>query len=137
MKRSMVGLLAAAFSTLSRIRVTMDSSRTFSTRIFSIPEVFTQPETTSSPYLRFTGTGSPVTGEVSTRLSPSITTPSRGIRSPTRTSRMSPTCASAAGITFTSSPTSRLTTSGRRSTASIIWPRLFSTARCSKYSPTR
>ena len=136
-KRSMVGLEAAAFSTLSRILVTMDSASTFSTRILSIPLVFTQPETISSPKARFTGTGSPVTGEVSTRLSPSITTPSKGMRSPARTKRISPTCTSSAGITFTSSPTSKFTTSGRISTASIIWPRLFSTARCSKYSPTR
>ena len=47
-KRSIFGLLAAAFSTESRIRVTIDSDNGFSTRIFSCPEVFTQPEVISS-----------------------------------------------------------------------------------------
>lgn len=49
MNRSIFGLLAAAFSTLSRILVTMDSDRGFSTRMVRLPEVFTQPEVTLSP----------------------------------------------------------------------------------------
>ena len=77
----------------------MDSDRGFSTCIFSWPEVLTQPEITLLPGPTPTGTGSPVTGEVSIRLSPSTITPSRGIRSPGRTSRMSPTWASSAGMT--------------------------------------
>ena len=119
-KRSIFGLLAAAFSTESRIFVTMESSSAFSTRILRRPEVFTQPEITLSPIPAATGTGSPVTGEVSIRLSPSMIVPSSGIRSPGRTSRRSPGLACSAGITCTSLPCTRLTTSGRRSTASMI-----------------
>ena len=117
---SIFGLLAAAFSTESRILVTIDSSRIFSTRIFNCPDVLTHPETILSPVFAITGTGSPVTGEVSIRLSPSMITPSNGIRSPGRTKRISPTFASSASIIRTSFPMTRLTTSGLKSTASII-----------------
>ena len=128
-------MLAAAFSTESRILLTMDSSNGFSTLIFSKPEVFTQPESTSVPTSTFIGTGSPVTAEVSKRLSPSTTMPSNGILSPALTSSTSPGFASFAGITLTSSPVTKFTTSGLRSMASIIWLRLRSTATSSKNSP--
>ena len=136
-KRSACGLLAAAFSTESRILVTMDSESSFSTRIFKRPEVLTQPEVRVLPIVTDTGTGSPVIGEVSMRLSPSTTTPSRGMRSPGRICTIFPTAAEPAGISRTVPFSSRRTVSGRRSTASMIWLRLFSTARCSNASPTR
>ena len=49
MKRSIFGLLAAAFSTESIIRVTIDSSSGFSTFILISPEVLTHPEITEDP----------------------------------------------------------------------------------------
>ena len=52
MKRSIFGLLAAAFSMDSRIRETIDSDNGFSTRIFNCPEVLTQPEVISDVYKR-------------------------------------------------------------------------------------
>ena len=55
------------------------------------------PEITASPADTFTGTGSPVTGAVSILLSPAVTTPSSGMRSPTRTTTRSPMFAWAAG----------------------------------------
>ncbi len=119
-KRSIFGLLAAAFSTESKILVTIECSNVFSTWIFNCPAVLMQPEVTASPGLAFTGTGSPVIGEVSKRLSPSIMMPSKGIRSPGRTIRISPHCASSAGSSFVESPVTKLTVSGRRSTASMI-----------------
>ena len=136
-KRSIFGLLAAAFSTESRIFVTMDSLSGFVTSAFNTPCSLIQPEISSSPGTTLTGTGSPVTGEVSTRLSPSITFASSGILSPGRIIIISFTLASCDGISFTSEPTTRLTTSGRISTASIICPRLFSTAISSNNSPIR
>ena len=60
MKRSACGLLAAAFSTESRILVTMDSESSFSTLIFKRPEVLTQPDVSWLPTFTDTGTGSPV-----------------------------------------------------------------------------
>ena len=135
MNLSIFGLPAAAFSTESRILVTMDSERGFVTSIFSRPCSLTQPEMTSVPAIAVTGTGSPVTGEVSIRLSPSVTMPSSGIRSPGRTCRISPIWASSAGIFSMSSPWIRFTVSGRMSTASMIWDRLRSTAMSSNSSP--
>ena len=44
MKRSILGLEDAAFSTASRILVTMDSSRTLSTRIVMRPDSLIQPD---------------------------------------------------------------------------------------------
>ena len=120
MNLSILGFPAAAFSTESRMRVTMDSERGFSTLILISPCSLTQPEMTSVPGCADTGTGSPVTGEVSIRLSPSVITPSRGILSPGRTSRISPTPAFSAGIVCTWSPWTRFTVSGRISTASMI-----------------
>ena len=138
MKRSIFGLLAAAFSTESIILVTMDSSNTFSTLILITPDVFKHPDVTSVPTLADTGTGSPVTVDVSIIVSPSVITPSRGIRSPGRTSKISPSSASSASITDTSPCSStRLTTSGRISITSMIWERLRSTAFSSNNSPIR
>ena len=97
--------------------------------------MFTQPETTSLPSFTPTGTGSPVTAEVSIRLSPLTTTPSSGILSPGRTSIMSPISISSGSSSITLSPSIYLTTSGRISTASIICLRLFPTAISSKSSP--
>ena len=94
-----------------------------------------QPLVTESPHFTLTGTGSPVIGEVSSRLSPSVTVLSSGILSPGRISRISPVRASSAAITEVPSDVIRVTVSGRISTASIICPRLRSTALCSKYSP--
>ena len=101
-KRSIFGLLAAAFSTESMILVTIDSSSTFSTLILITPEVFKHPEVTSVPTETETGMGSPVTGEVSIIVSPSVMIPSNGIRSPGRTNKISPISASSASITVTS-----------------------------------
>ena len=137
-KRSIFGLLAAAFSTESMILVTIDSSNTFSTLILITPEVFRHPEVTSVPSKPDIGTGSPVTGDVSIIVSPSVITPSKGIRSPGRTNRISPISASSASITETS-PCSftRFTTSGRISITSMICERLLSTAFSSNNSPIR
>ena len=99
MNLSILGLPAAAVSTELRMRVTMDSDKGRTTFILRTPWIFMQPEITSVPAAALTGTGSPVTGEVSILLSPSTTIPSRGILSPGRTRRISPGFASAAGIT--------------------------------------
>ena len=137
MKRSIFGLLATAFSTESRIRVTMDSARTFSTWMRMVPVILTQPESTGSPTAARTGFGSPVTAEVSIWVSPSEMMPSSGMRSPGRMRRISPTSASSAGMVSVPLAVTRWTTSGRRSTASMIWSRLRSAARSWKYSPMR
>ena len=103
-KRSIWGLFALAFSTEFKIRVTIDSASGLSTCICNTPCVLTHPEITVFPGCTLTGTGSPVIGEVSIRLSPSITVPSKGIRSPGRTKTISPTFACAAGMVSVSVP---------------------------------
>ena len=106
MNLSILGFPAAAFSTESRILVTIDSDSGFSTFIFRTPCWLMQPEMTFVPGAALTGTGSPVTGDVSKRLSPSTTIPSRGILSPGRTRSISPTLAFSDGMTWICSPPS-------------------------------
>ena len=103
-KRSILGLEDAAFSTASRIFVTIDSSRTLSTRIVMRPDSLIQPDMSCVPGTARTGTGSPVTGAVLTRVSPSRTVPSRGIKSPGRTSIVQPTSTFSGAITTISPP---------------------------------
>ena len=94
MNLSILGLLAAAFSTACKMRETIDSDKGFSTFILIAPEIFKQPEVIELFGAIFIGIGSPVTGDVSKRLSPSMTMPSTGILSPARTNKISPTLAS-------------------------------------------
>ena len=102
-----------------------------------MPEVLTQPERTSLPGATATGTGSPVTAEVSIRLSPRNTVPSNGMRSPGRISIQSPTFTSSGSTSITFPSSYKRTISGRISTASIICLRLLFTATSSKSSPMR
>lgn len=89
----------------------MDSESSFSTLIFKRPEVLTQPDVSWLPTFTDTGTGSPVIGDVSIRLSPSTTTPSSGMRSPGRISTILPTTAEPAGTSRTVPFSSRRTVS--------------------------
>ena len=104
MNLSILGFDAAAFSTASRILVTMDSSRTLSTHIVIRPVSLMQPDINCVPGSARTGTGSPVTGAVLTRVSPSRIVPSRGIKSPGRTSIVQPTSTFSGDITTISPP---------------------------------
>ena len=82
MKRSILGFPAAAFSTLSKIRVTMEVCKVFSARMISCPEVFTQPEVTQSPGLTDAGTGSPViysTADITAKNTKLTSTASEGV----------------------------------------------------------
>ena len=90
MKFSVRAFLSEAFSTSSRMRLTVDWSKGLVTRTVSMPVMFTQPDTTSSPAPATLGTDSPVSDEVSSWLAPSTTTPSRGTRSPGLTTMRSP-----------------------------------------------
>ena len=85
-KRSIFGFDAAAFSTASRIRITMESFNSCVTSKTMRPSTLMQPDITSVPTVALTGTGSPVTAAVSIRVVPSTTRPSNGIRSPGRIS---------------------------------------------------
>ena len=60
-----------ASSTSSRMRATVEFSYSFSTRTRSTPCPFTAPEKTSSPLSARRGTLSPVSADVSRKLSPS------------------------------------------------------------------
>ena len=81
--------MALAFSTSLRILETVDSPNGFVTLIFKKPFVLMQPLSASLPAFKERKADSPVSAEVSTAASPSITTPSSGIFSPVFTTIIS------------------------------------------------
>ena len=91
MKVSLFDLFSPAFSTRSRILLTVDSPKDFSIIIFITPDRLTQPEHILSPTPALLGMLSPVRAMVLRLVSPSVILPSRGIFSPGRTMIVSPT----------------------------------------------
>jgi len=100
---SVSAFLLAAFSTISNILETVDSPNFLVTFTFNKPLVFIPPDNISSLGTIFLGTDSPVSAEVSIKLSPSITTPSKGTFSPGLTKITSSTF-TVSGDTFFSFP---------------------------------
>ena len=96
---------ASRTSLAMRANVVSDPTRV--ARTSNRPVVFTVAEVTASPTVTSTGTDSPVIMEESSDDEPSTTTPSAATFSPGRTTRMSPSRTTDAGID-TSSP-SRMT----------------------------
>ena len=128
MKFSVRAFFSAAFSTNSRMRLTVESSKGFVARTVSLPVRFTQPEITSSPGRAVRGTDSPVSAAVSIWLSPVRMTPSSGMRSPGMTMNSS-SGASSKGSTCFSFPSSMtLANSGAMSIISAMDFRDLSTA---------
>ena len=103
MKFSVFAFFSLAFSTSSRMRLTVDSPKGLVVRTCRRPVMLMQPETTSAPVSTWRGTLSPVRAEVSSWLAPSVTTPSMGMRSPGFTTMMEPTSTSS-GSTCARSP---------------------------------
>ena len=103
MKFSVRAFFSEAFSTSSRMRLTVDSPKGLVVFTRSRPVMLMQPEMIWLPASTWRGTDSPVSAAVSSWLSPSVTTPSMGTRSPGLTTMMSPTETSS-GSTCTSSP---------------------------------
>src|SRR5205823_1208101 len=91
-------------STSRAICASAVSPPTLVASITSRPDVFTVAPNTVSPALTSTGTGSPVSIDMSTADDPSTTRPSVAILSPGRTTKRSPTWRLSTG---TSSPFSR------------------------------
>ena len=100
----------------------------------SEPEVLMVAPITSSPGAISTGTGSPVTIEVSTALTPSTTTPSVAMRSPGRTTNRVPTVSCSTGTSRPSS--SRAVGAARPARARMALPER-RVARCSSHFPSR
>ena len=101
------------------------------------PEVLTVAPTTASPGPTSTGTGSPVSNDVSTAERPSTTRPSVATFSPGRTTKRSPTASSSTAMR-TSSPPRRTATSlapSSRSACRAAPDRRF--ARASNHRPAR
>ena len=93
------------------------------------------PEMTVSPSATSTGRLSPVSAAVLTLPLPSRTTPSSGIFSPGRTTRVSPS-ATSSGSSSTSSPSRRTRAmSGRMSMSAAMERRLRPTATDWNHSP--
>ena len=103
MKFSVRAFFSEAFSTSSRMRLTVDSPKGFVVRMVSTPVKFTQPENTSAPSSTTRGTASPVSAAVSSWDAPFTMMPSMGMRSPAFTTISSPTSTSS-GSTSISSP---------------------------------
>lgn len=82
--------LLLAFSTKSKILLTVDSVNFLLTLIFKDPSLFIHPLNTSSSILTFLGIDSPVKAIVFSEDSPSIIIPSNGIFSPGFTNMISP-----------------------------------------------
>ena len=108
MKFSTGALRLDAFSTISSIFDTVDSSNILVTLILITPERLMHPLITSSPASTSFGRASPVSDEVSTEEFPSITVPSSGIFSPGLTSTVSPMLTSY-GSTVSSLPSFKTT----------------------------
>ena len=89
-----------------RARVVFSARRVLSTS--RAPSPFTVPAKTSAPISLRTGTLSPVIGAWSTVLDPAATWPSRGMRSPGRTTKWVPTATSTAKVS-SSRPSSNFT----------------------------
>ena len=136
MKRSERDLRAEDCSASSRMRDTALSPKGRVVRTRSRPVRLTQPLEISSPGAQGLGRLSPVRAEVSSALSPSMTTPSIGTRSPGRTTMTLPG-ATSSGSTETTSPSrSSSALSGRRSMSAAMLPRLRPTAYSSKSAPS-
>ena len=102
--RRCTGALPACASTTSRVMwARWVSAPTRVAVTVRVPSTLTVAPVTGSPGATSTGTGSPVSREVSTALSPETTTPSVAIRSPGRTTNTSPTLTCEAG-TLVSTP---------------------------------
>ena len=106
--------VACASRTSLAMRAKVVSAPTRVARTNSRPFMFTVADVTASPTVTSTGTLSPVTMLMSTLDEPSVTTPSAAIFSPGRTTTMSPSRTTEAGID-TSSPS--------RTTVAYLAPR--------------
>ena len=90
MKFSVRAFFSLAFSTSSRMRLTVDSPKGLVVLMRNSPVMFTHPLMMSLPASTWRGTDSPVSAAVSSWLAPSMTTPSMGTRSPGFTTMMLP-----------------------------------------------
>jgi hypothetical protein len=124
----------------STIRMICPSAVSLPTRVArntTLPVVLTVPPITSSPGLRDTGRGSPVSIDSSTADAPDSTTPSTGMRSPGRTTTSSPT-ATVSTATSCSRPSRRTSAVRDRSLASRrIASEVRPLARASNRRPSR
>ena len=103
MKFSVLAFFSLAFSTSSRMRLTVDSPNGLVVRTLMRPVMLMQPDTTSAPTSTWRGTDSPVSAAVSSCVAPSTMVPSMGTRSPGFTTMMVPT-ATSSGLTWVSPP---------------------------------
>ena len=131
------GLEAWAPSTRRTMRASTVSAPTEVVRIDSTPSRRMEPPATEAPGGFSTGRLSPVSMDSSTAPPPSSTAPSMGMRSPGRTTTMSPTAIWAIGTVSSVAPRRRRAVSGRRPAsarrAAAVWPR----ARVSSHLPSR
>ena len=136
MNFSVLAFLSLEFCTISRIFDTADSWKVFVTRTLRSPLRFVEPLRTLSPALTSTGRNSPVSADVSSSDSPSVTIPSRGILSPVFTAIISSLRISSGGSSYVLPFLTTVTDSGLSSISFVIDFLDFSTAIVWKSSPT-
>ncbi|CDD03577.1 unknown [Ruminococcus sp. CAG:382] len=136
MKFSLFDLRSEASSTISRILATVDSPYSLVVRTLMTSLWLMQPETTSSPAFASRGALSPVSATVLSVDVPSMITPSSGMRSPGRTTTVSPTFTSEGATVIVLPPRSTFALSGRMSMSSDTERLLLSSASSSNNSPT-
>ena len=136
MNFSVVAFFSPAFSTKSKILLSVDSWNSFVTFISSTPFVFITPLNISEFSATFLGTDSPVKADVSIKASPFVTIPSSGTLSPGFTTIISPIFTFSGVFSITSVPLFTYALSGFNSIRlSIDFLDLFS-AYSSNISPT-
>ncbi len=126
-----------AASTIAAMRASVVSAPMAETRKAKAPAPFTAPPVTLAPSPFSTGTGSPVSIDSSMKLPPSTISPSAGMRSPGRTSTMSPRRRAESGISRAFAPRRTRAVSGRRAKSRRIASEARPFARASIQRPAR
>ena len=131
-----IGALAAwASSTKRMICDSSDVAPTAVTRSCKDPSPLSVPPRTCRPGVLCTGSGSPVSIDSSTLLSPSISSPSAGMRSPGSTRNRSPGKTSAIGNDCSPSGVSTRAVWGRKACSAPMASSVLRLARASSHLP--
>ena len=133
---AMGALVAAASLTMRMICDRVVSSPTRVARHLRKPDWLSVAADTLSPTALSTGMLSPVSADSFTALPPSITTPSTGMFSPGRTTKVSPTRTWAMGTVCSLSPRSTLAVLGDRRISPLSASVVFPLERASSILPT-
>ena len=135
-RRWIGAFFAWADSTMRTMRESVDSAPIALVRTTSRPSLLTDPPVTALPTCLATGRLSPVISDSSTSLSPSITSPSTGTRSPGRMTTRSPSLTRPTGRSTSMPPCRTRAVSGRSALSARIASVVCRLARVSSHLPS-